>query len=243
MLQTTSLSPLGQYTHHHAAQTVTSTEVANELRNRGYEIQVAAHIPVPHIPVHHVPALTKPRAISVAIDVAIGEYGVVHTASHPYRCPSLIDTRCKLPEGTWNAVVSRAVNLANWYLSGVYGLPSWAGLSGLGDAYYGSLADLGGFMDWIQENPEVLTMIGAAFAAAGTALTARRVQELLKANVPKDVLTKADLPAILAALQGQAGPGQGDALAKGARAATMPAWAIPAMIGGGVLVAILMLKK
>lgn len=259
----TALTTWGQAHHpaHHPAADVTSTDVVEELRSRGYELYTVHHVPhIPHIPPpHEPPLLTKPRAIAIAVDVSIPAYRVVHTTTHPYSCPSPTSPDCKLALGVWNAVISYGVTLANGYLSGRYALPAWAGdyrlsdvadlyddmsdMDDVGELYFGDMGTLGGFMDWITDNPEILTILGGLFQAAGAALTARRVAELLRANVPRDYLTRADLPALLQALQGVADPSQLDALARGAQQATMPVWAIPAMIGGGFLVLMLMMKK
>lgn len=251
MSQTIVETDLGQY--HHAYPpggdtvypTVTTQEVATEFSNRGYQVRPEVHIPPVPIIEHRV--LTKPRAINIGCDVALVEYDIAHSPGHPYVCPRRGSTTCMLTAGQWTAIVNRATMLANGYLRGAYSLPTWARaaymLGGMGGYGYGRGFGLGGFMDWLSENPEVLSIIGAGFAAAGAALTARRVSELLKANIPKDYLTKGDLPQILAAVQGQGQAGQGAAISKGAQAATMPTWMWPVVIGGGVVGLLLLVTR
>jgi len=135
-------------------------------------------------------------------------------------------------------------------MTGRYALPSWAasalqhgslrgaqgGLSGLGS--------LGAFQDWLAENDWLVTAVGTGIQSYGQHLTAKNVQDAIKANTAGQ-FTKDDALALVAALQqkGMVSPGTGEAVAAGANAAASPAWMVPAMIGAGVLVLVLMMKK
>ncbi len=221
---------------------VISSDVSSELQHRGYIIQV--HEPV----VHHVPVVkqfTKSMAISVAIDEGITRLALPRTANHPYRCPS---GSCPVLQSTWSSLVSWCVTVSNGYLAGTYSLPAWAqsahhagtlrgaGVSGLGH--------LGGFGDWVQENPWFLQSVGDSITNYGEHLTAKNVEAAIKANTDQQ-LNKDDMVTLIAALQkgGYVAPGQGETVAKGAMMAAQPSWLIPALIGGGALLIFVMMKK
>ncbi len=246
----TVVGQLGQYGHHAALHNpVTSLEIKSELNSRGYRIQE-------HIPVEEKP-LTREMAIKIAVDYSIdafnirwrseGKPQIPRTANHWYRCPSGV---CYVAEDQWDYLSTWAAMVANGYLNKEYGIPDWAkplihsslsGLRGLGSTSFA----LGGFSDWIQENPWFVTTIGNLFTTYGQHLTAKQVSDALKASVPTNYLKKEDLASILAALQQQGviQPGQEKAAAEGVKAATTPTWMMPAMIGGFALMGILLLQK
>lgn len=221
---------------------VTSHDVVTELEHRGYAAYV--HEPV----VHHVPApraFTKDMAISVAIDEGIQRLGISRTSYHPYRCPV---GSCPIEQSTYGTLVTWCVKVSNGYLTGMYGLPAWAqaahhagtlhgvGLSGVGR--------LGGFGDWIGENPWFLKSVGDTITNYGEHLTAKNVQEAIKANTEKQ-LSKEDMTALLVALQagGYVPPGKAETVAQGAMMAAQPSWLMPVMIGGAALLVFTMMKK
>lgn len=203
--------------------------------------------------------LTRTMAIKIAVDYSIGAFNIrwrnaglpqiPHTTSHWWRCPSGV---CYVAEKQWEELSTWAAMVANGYLNKEYGIPAWAqsmihsglsGLRGLGSTGFA----LGGFNEWSQENAWVYSLIGAAFMARGQYLTAKQASQVLKENIPENYLTKADIPAILAALQQQGviQPGQEQAVGAGVQqaAAATPSWMMPVMIGGAALVAVLLLKK
>ena len=175
---------------------VTSQDVQSELQSRGYKVQV------PHTPIHHAPVaptLTKKMAISVAIDEALEKSGTSTTSVHPYKCPS--SAGCGLQSNLWLTIVTWCVGVANGYLSGTYTLPAWAQsklhsgtLSGAG------LAGLGGFSDWVQANPWFVKSVGTTITNIGEHLTAKNVQDAIKANTDQS-FSKDDALALVAALQ------------------------------------------
>ena len=234
---------LGQ-TYHTAPGNVTESDVINELTHRGYKVQVV-HDPIHHAPVV-VPTLTKSMAISVAIDEGLRLMSLPRTSTHPYRCPT---SGCGISQNNWTSLIQWCVKVANGYLTQLYGLPSWAssalhsgslrgtvGLSGLGN--------LGAFQDWLQENDWLVTAVGGAIQNYGQHLTAKNVQDAIKESTAGQ-FTKDDALALVAALQqkGMITPGTGATVAAGANAAASPAWMIPVMIGAGVLVVVMMMKK
>ena len=243
---------LGQYYHHSPAQhnPVTAFEIKSELNSRGYRIEI-------HVPVPEPKELTREMAIKIAVDYSIGAFNIrwrsegkpqiPHTINHWWRCPSGV---CYVAEDQWEALSTWAAMVANGYLNKEYGIPDWAkplihsSLSGLRGLRSTSFA-LGGFLEWERENPWIYDLVGAAFEARGQYLTSKQVAETLKANIPADYLKKEDLASILAALQqrGLVQPGQEKAVADGAKAATTPAWMMPAMIGMFALIGLLLLQK
>ncbi len=251
-------SPYSEYTPAatattHTAADVTQQDVVNELQHRGYTVQVGA--PVTDVVA---PTLTKSMAISVAIDEALVKLAIPRTDKHFYQCPSgtvgTMTTPCAIPQATWTAMVVWCVGTANGYLAKAYGLPAWAqtmlstgdsadrtqytrvrGLSGAG---------LSGFGDWLQANPWFVSSVGASIQSYGEFLNTKNVTDAIKANTDQQ-LTKADALALVQALQaGDFIPqGKTGTVAAGASAAAMPSWMLPLLIGGGVLVALMVLKK
>lgn len=238
---------LGQYYHHSAPHNaVRASEIITELRSRGY-------VPGREIPPieHHEAVLTRSLAIAIAVDYSIDKFNekraaIPHTRSHFYRCPS---GTCYIDAKIWSQLSDWAAMVATGYLNKQFGIPSWAqsflhsSLRGLGSTGFA----LGGFGDWIQENPWFVTTIGNIFTSYGQYLTAKQVKDALEANVPSNYLKKEDMASILAALQQQGviQPGQERAVGAGVKAAATatPTWMMPAMIGGLALGALLVLQK
>jgi hypothetical protein len=184
-------------------------------------------------------------AISVAVDEAITRLRLPRTASHPYRCPT---RSCPISQSTWTSIVSWCVTVANGYLSKTYNLPSWAqsalNAGQLHGVALGGLGNLGGFSDWLQENPWFVKSVGDGITNYGEHLTAKNVQDAIKANTAQ-ALSKDDALALVAALQqgGYVPQGKTQTVAQGASMAASPSWLMPAMIGGGVLLVLLLMKK
>jgi len=224
-------------THSTVHATVTQNDIIQELNNRGYKLQVVHEV---HEPVH-VFALSRAQAIMIAVDEGIEQANLPRAYTHPYTCPS---GTCEVAANVWNALIPWCVDIANGLLQGRYAMPAWfkemMGLHGLAGTY-----GLGGFSDWLQENSWVVTAIGAALATYGQYLTAKEAREAIKQNVPKDLLTKENVAALVAELQnqGQIPAGKTDTVAQGAIQATSPSWLIPVMIGAGVLVVMMMMRK
>lgn len=221
---------------------ITQTEIIAELKNRGYSLQVTAE-PVIHVP-HVTFTLSRAQAIMIAVDSAIEGYNLPRGYTHPFVCPS---GTCPVELGTWNAMIPWAVDAANGLLDGRYGLPPWfktmMGMHGI--AGLGATEGLGGFSDWLQENAIVVSAIGAGLTLYGQYLTSKQAKEAIQASIPKDYLTKENMPALLAELQKQGliPPGKIDTVADGAMAATTPQWLWPVVIGAGVLVAMTMMRR
>lgn len=224
------------------AATVTQADITGELARRGYAVEV------PEPVVHHVPVvrtLTKSMAVNVALDEGIVRLSITHTPSRPYRCPT---GSCPVPKSRWDLLVTWCVTVANGYLTGIYGLPGWAQtqhqagtLTGIRLSGPGRLS---GFGDWIGENPWFLKSVGDSITNYGEHLTAKQVEAAIKANTDKQ-LTKDDAMALVAALQagGYVAPGQTETIAKGATMAAQPSWLMPALIGGGVLLTVMLMKQ
>lgn len=228
-------SNLGQV--HHAAPVV-AQDVETELSRRGYQVQTRPHV------AHHVPTptLTKARAVSVAVDEGIRQMGLPRGSTHPYRCPSRV---CAIPQNQWTALINWCVSTANGYLSRRYSLPTWARQGGLhGIAGLGYAGRLGGFSDWMSENPQVVTMVGTVIAGYGEYLTAKNVQDAIKESTAKQ-LSKDDVLALVAKLRdnGYVPPGKTAVVAQGASMAARPSWMVPAMIGGAALLVVMLIKK
>ena len=235
---------------------VAESEVTSELNTRGYRVE-AVHtvVPVVHAPVAYV--LTKAMAISVAIDEALGRMSIPHTASHPFRCPT--SAGCGISAGNWSSLVTWVSNVAGGYMAGGYSLPQWAGYA-LSQrtlhtqAYTASSrqqgirglsgSGLSGFADWLQSNPWFVQSVGDTITNFGEHLTAKNVQDAIKANTDQQ-LTKNDALALIASLQqgGYIPQGKTATVTQGATAAAGPAWMIPALIGGAVLAVVLLMKK
>lgn len=221
---------------------ISQNEIISELNNRGYTLQVTAE-PVIHVP-HVTFTLSRAQAIMIAVDSAIEGYGLPRGYTHPFVCPS---SGCPVEPGTWNAMIPWAVDAANGLLDGRYGLPPWFKImmdindtAGLGSAY-----GLGGFSDWLTENALVVSAIGAALSFYGQYLTTRQAKEAIESSIPKNLLTKENMPALLKELerQGKIVPGTSDTLTAGANAAATPDWIWPVVIGAGVLVVFMMIKR
>lgn len=233
---------LGQL-HHVATGPITSSDVITELTHRGYTVAE------PHAPVHvvHVqaPALTKSMAISVSIDEGLSRMGLPRTSRHPYRCPS---SQCGITSSQWTSLISWCVTVSNGYLAGRYGLPSWASnalhagtLRGTG---LSGVSGLGALSDWIQDNAWLVQSVGTTITNYGAHLTAKNIEDAIKANTDKAV-TKDDMLQLIAALQqqGKVPAGQGAIVAEGANMAASSSWTVPLMIGGAVVVVMLLMKK
>lgn len=244
----TSFSGLGEL----GALGVTHAEMESELESRGFSIKSREE---PHPPVvHHEPwDLTKAGAIGIACDVAIAAYSLPHGSRHPYRCGGSMS--CQVDETTWEYVVDYGVKLADGYLTGNYRLPEWGFSQYIHHAYYQSggrkhreYSGIGfGALDgWIQDNPWVITAIIGVLQAYGEYLTAKQVEKTIKETIPPDMLTQGDLPALIAAITKGMPPNQAGVISAGATSAVMektPEWLIPVLVGGGVLMVIMMLKK
>lgn len=236
---------LGQ-TYHTATANVTESDVVNELTHRGYNIEIA-HEPIIHYDPVVVPTLTKKMAISVALDVGLISMAFPRTNTHPYRCPT---SACGILQADWTRLVTWVTGVANGYLTQRYNLPSWAssalhsgslrGTAGL----LSGLGNLGAFQDWLQENDWLVTAVGGAIQSYGQHLTSKNVQDAIKASTAGR-FTREDALALVKALQDQnmIAPGTGATVAAGANAAASPAWLLPVMIGAGVLVVVMMMKK
>lgn len=221
-------------------QSISATDIDVALRERGYIVEGGVPIePTPGV------ILTKTMAISVAIDEAVERLAIPHTPNHPYRCPV---TQCFVEMGTYESMVDWCVTVSNGYLEGVYALPAWARdalsagtLRGLNRS---GLGHLGAFGDWLNDNPWFLQSVGDTITNYGEHLTAKNVEAAIKANTAQQ-LTKDDMVALVAALQqgGYVPTGKAETVAQGAMLAAQPSWLMPAMIGGGVLLVIMLLKK
>jgi len=222
---------------------VNNWDIEDELGSRGYVREATTPV-VPKTPPGQI--LTKTMAISVSIDEALSRLSIPHTASHPYRCPS---GTCPIESNTYQTMVDWCESVANGYLVGQYELPAWAQtaltagtLKGLN---WSGLGHLGGFGDWISDNPWFLQSVGDSITNYGEHLTAQNVQAAIKDNTAKQ-LTKDDALALVAALQqgGYVPAGKSQTVAEGANlAAGNPSWLMPAVIGGGVLLAMMLMKK
>lgn len=219
---------------------VTGSDVTAELSRRGFAIQT--HTVVHHVPV--TPTLTKSMAISVAIDEALVRLSIPHTSTHPYRCPS---GSCAIPSNTWSALVNWCVTVANGYLAGTYGLPGWASSALHSGSLHGvrlsGLGSLSGFGDWLQENPWFMQSVGDAISNYGEHLTAKNVQDAIKANTAQQ-LTKADAMSLVSMLQAQGSipAGKTETVAQGANMASMSPYTMPLLIGGAILLVLLLFK-
>jgi len=225
---------------------VTAGEVENELEHRGYSVE--SH--TPHVPVS-TPTLTKAMAINVAIDEAIVSMNLPRTSSHYYRCPS--GAGCPIPSSSWGAMIAWCVAVSNGYLNGQYGLPIWAKnslhsgtLHGITLAGSGS-GSLGGFADFLREQPWFLQSIGDTISNYGEFLTAQQVQAAIKANTAAagKAFSKDDAMALVAALQngGFIPAGKTGTVAEGANLAASPSWMMPLVVGGAVVVVLLLMKR
>jgi len=231
---------------------VNSADIEAALNYRGYRI--ASEGPKEHIPVTpSVPSLTKGQAINVAIDEALPRLGVPHTTiAHPYHAPT---EGTLIPDNTWYALVDWCAPVANGYLTGRYALPAWAQshlaagilrkdatqtIRGLGNLRGLS----GGFGEWLNTNPWFLKSVGDTITNYGEYLTAKNVEAAIKANTAQQ-LTKADMTALVAALQagGYVPTGKTGTVAEGAMMAAQPSWMMPALIGGGIFLAVMVMKK
>lgn len=234
--------------HDGATSPVTNNDVINELSHRGYKVAVV------HEPVHHAPAaaptLTKSMAISVAIDVALISMGIPRTNTHPYRCPA--SGGCGITQAQWDSLVSWCVTVSNGYLSGRYRLPSWASsalhagtLSGVaGSSGLSGMGSLGALSDWIQDNSWLVKSVGDIVTNFGEHLTAKNIQDAIKANTDKS-FTKDDALSLIAALQqsGVVTPGKAADVAQGANMAATSPFMMPLMIGGAILLVVMLMKK
>ena len=228
-------APLGQ-TH----TAVTSRDVVTELNSRGYSVEV--HVPVHHAPV--APQITKSIAIKAAVDEAISQAGIPRTSTHLYRCP-LGSRGCPIPSSMWNNIISWCVPVANGYMTGQYTLPSWArSMMQSGTLHGVALGGLGGFRDWVKDNPWFVQSVGDTITNYGEHLTAQNVRDAIKANTEQS-LSKDDALALVTALQqgGYVPAGKTADVAAGANLAAQPSWMMPLLIGGGVLAVVLLMKK
>lgn len=241
-IHTGGMGALGQTT------TVTASNVINEVQTRGYS-EAVHHVPIePHVPA---PAqITKNMAINVAIDEAIVQLGLPRTSTHYYRCPT---GACPVPSGSWNVMIPWCVRTANGYLNQggySYALPPWASSMLHGGALhgvpgFGRISGLGGFSDWLQENPWFVATVGDAISNYGDYLTAKNVQDAIKANTDQQ-LSKDDAMELIAKLQagGFIPAGKTETATKGALAtAGGISWQTIALLGGGALLIMMVMKK
>ena len=218
-------------------ESITPSEVESELSNRGYTIAVhEVHhvVPTPEKP------LTKAQAISIAVDMGLDGFNLPRTNTHPRMCST---GTCPVDANVWQALVNWCVTAAQGYLVGRYRLPDWwVAMQTAGLGYYGGL---GGVMDWLEENPLVISLIGGALTAWGTQLSIKNVKDTIQQNVPKELLKKEDMASFAAYLQSQGYVPEGKAavVASGAQQAATPSWIMPAAIVGGALLVIMMMRK
>ncbi len=237
-----------------AVDTVTIQEVKDYLADQGYEPYTPVVEPVvPTVP--EVAYLSKWEAIAIATDMALEiqwyapeAYTIPHTPGHRHVCPGYPGSTCQIPEAVWIDLLLWTQDAANGFLAGRYGLPNWyqqitgedrrpPGLTGLS-----GVSSLGS--TWVEQNPWAVKIVGDAISTWGEFLTAKLVTEEIKKAIPTGALTKDDLPALIAALKASADPEQADKIERGAEAALMPSWLLPALLaGGGVLVYLLLIKR
>lgn len=222
---------------------VSVADVEAALKFRGYK--VASAVPAVSVTM----SLTKGMAINVALDEALEKLNIPHTS--PGRIFHAPYEGFVIQDSTWTTLVNWVVPVANGYLTGLYALPAWAQkdlsaglLKAKAALNISGLSGLSGFGDWISENPWFLQSVGDTIGNYGEHLTAQNVQAAIKANTAQQ-FSKDDATALVAALQsgGYIPAGKTATVAEGANMAAQPSWMLPALIGGGVLVAILMLKK
>ena len=230
LMQGYGLGQLGQT--HTAANTVSPAEVESEFASRGYGL--------PHVPPPVGHALTRSLAIKIAVDTAIVTFSLPRTSSHFYRCPTT--GGCPVKSGVWSGMMTWTADVASGYLRGSYAVPSWAlpmvhaGVSGLG------VAPVSG---WIQDNPWFITALAGILAAYGAYLTSQQVADAVKESAKPGTISKDDIPYIMQQLaaQGAIPPGKDATVEAGLLKATTPGWLWPVAIGGGLLVAVMLLKK
>lgn len=234
---------LGQthYAVHTAHSPVTEDEVVTELTHRGYNVPERKWIPPPHVT-----TLTKSMAMNVALDEGISRMDLPRTSTHYYRCPS--GSGCGITQSKWDVLVQWVVQVSNGYLGRQYGLPGWAqGMLHQGTLHGVALSGLGGFGEWLQENTWLVESVGDTIGNYGEYLTAKNVQDAIKANTAAvgKSFTKDDAMALVAALKqgGFVQAGQLDTVADGADKAASSQWTVPLMIGGGLLVLMMVMKK
>ncbi len=233
------LNGLGALAQAHTSP-ITTSEVESELRSRGYAIE--AHPPPPPKT-----TLSRSGAIKIAVDEALDRTGTPHTRGHLYRAPR---SGYPIPENTWLSIVTWVRVVAAGYLNRQYSVPSWATSMIHSGAIHG-IAGLGHVSGWIQDNPWVLQSIGDAITNYGEFLTAKNVQDAIKAVEKQTAsnLKTSDIPALLQALQAQGyiGAEQSGTVASGAQqAAAGSTFGIPTnmlLLGGVVLGIILLTRK
>lgn len=229
-IQQGGLGALGQVTTH---------DVVSELASRGYAEEHHVIVPPP------TPTLTKRMAINVAIDEAIQMLELPRTYTHYYRCPS---GSCPIHESIWSPMVGWCVKVANGYLNGTYGVPTWAQQQLHSGALHGAamsgLNGLRGFDDWLQTNSWFVQSVGDTINNYGEFLTAKNVQDAIKQNTDQQ-LTKADALALVAQLQAQGmiPSGKTATVAEGAKMATASSLTVPLLVIGGVVAVVMLAKR
>lgn len=211
---------------------VSATEIANELKSRGYIRGYAPTTPAVTPTVTPTPTISRTDAIRAAVDKALSTYGYARrctTAGGCYISPARFDT-----------IVRYAVSLASYYLA----RGSISGLMGLGQA---------------QEPPtgltkaEVIAWCVKAIAGLATqgadlylAIQQRKQWQAMGYQIPK--LTASEVEAVIGQYMAQ-NPGANEAqmrqIAQGALVgeSKTPEWLLPVIIGGIALVAVIAMRK
>ena len=153
-----------------------------------------------------------------------------------------------MTQRAFDNLVSYVVRYANRYLAGTYSLPSWARTALKAGTLRGLMgfSGLGAIGDWLKENPWVVESIGDTISNIGEYLTSQQVKDAIEAAAPKGALTKEDIPALLSMLQegGYIPSGKTAEVEKGAaEAVSMPGWMMPAMLAGGAVLLLLVMRK
>jgi hypothetical protein len=219
-----ALGPLGQ-------TTVSTTEIANELKSRGY-IRGYAPTVVPTVAPTTVPTISRTDAIRAAVTKALSTYGYSSkcgTAGGCYIAPSRFDT-----------IVSYAKSLADYYLA----RGSISGLTGLGQAQQPPTGmTTGELIAWGIRALSTLAGQGADFYLA---YQQRKQWEAMGYQIPQ--YTSSQVEAIIKQYMAQ-NPGANEAqarqIAQGALVgeSKTPEWLWPLVIGGVVLVAVMATRK
>lgn len=210
--------------------TVSSTEIANELKSRGF-IRGYAPTVAPTVSPTTVPTISRTDAIRAAVTKSLSTYGYSSkcgTAGGCYITPSRFDT-----------IVSYARGLANYYLA----RGSISGLMGLGQAEPPTGLTSAEMIAWGIKALSTLAAQGADFYLAQQQ---RKQWQAMGYQIPQ--YTPSQMDAVLRQYMAQ-NPGANEAqarqIAQGALVgeSKTPDWLLPVIIAGVGLMVVLGMRK
>lgn len=227
-------------------QSVTRQEIANEITGRGYIRGIAPATPTPAAtPPPTTPTISREQAIAAGVDWILDQY------RKPHRCAT--PGGCYISPSQWDIMVYRGTLRANYYLtqgtiSGFYGLDF--GQIVQPPVYQQTQEVTAPAMTTDEKVSLGLQLLSNAAQVASTyfqgraertrlqqmgqqipAMTAAQVQEIINKALAQGLGTPNQLQSVAAGMFGQEPK------------AETPGWLVPAIVGIGAVVVMMVMKK